>query len=168
MNFQFYVEKLLDSKTFQEFTKQNKEAYPCSAFFVIDLEGKDNKQHFDYFLPKTKKLFSIKLENNSEIVAIETADQRIQEKISLKIDFDLKDMQDLIQKEMEKNKITNKIQKMLFSLQRIEGRDLLIGTVFITMMGILTVHIDINKKEMIFFEKKSFFDMIKVVKKKDE
>ncbi len=167
MNFQFYLEKLLDSKSFQEFAKESKEAYPCSAFFVIDLEGKDNKQHFDYFIPSTKKLFSFKLENNGEMVPIETADQRIPEKISLTANFDFEEMQKLILEEMQKKQITNKIQKMLFSLQRIEGKDLLIGTIFITMMGILNVQIDVNKKEILFFEKKSFFDMIKVVKKKD-
>ena len=60
MNFQFYLEKFFSNKHFQEFKEKNKKAFPCSCFFVIDKKGKDNKQHFDYFTPEDKKLFSFK------------------------------------------------------------------------------------------------------------
>ena len=43
----------------KDFIKEFPEAYPCSGFFVIDMESKDNKNHFDFFVPKDKKIFSI-------------------------------------------------------------------------------------------------------------
>lgn len=166
MNFQFYLEKLKDSKNYKEFIKQNPKAYPCSCFFVIDLEGKDNKQHFDYFISSTKKMFSFKLEENISKVPVEMIDNKTPNKISLNYNFDFEEMQKLIQTKMQEENIKNKIQKMLFSLQKVKGKDVLAGTIFISMMGILQVHIDIIKKKIILFEKKSFFDMLKVAGKK--
>ena len=52
MNIQFYLEKLLNFETFQEFSKKNPEDYLCSGFFIIDKESKDDKAHLDYYLPK--------------------------------------------------------------------------------------------------------------------
>lgn len=167
MNFQFYLEKLLSSRSFQEFIKENKEAYPCSVFFVIDLEGKDNKQHFDYFIPSEKKMFSFKLESGGEKAPVEMIDERTPEKLSLNYNFDFKDIEKIILEEMEKREIKNKIQKMLFSLQKVDNKDLLIGTIFISMMGILSIHIDAIEKKIILFEKKSFLDMLKITKKGD-
>lgn len=165
MNFQFYLEKLFDSKEFQEFIKENKDAYPCSGFFVIDKEGKDNKQHFDYFIPSTKKIFSFKLESGGEKVPVEILEKFVPTKISLNYNFDFKDIEEKIEEKMKEEGIKNKLQKMLFSLQKVKGKELLIGTVFISMMGMLKVHIEISTMKIIEFEKKSFFDIVKVGKK---
>jgi len=167
MNFKFYLEKLFASEDFQKFIKENKEAYPCSGFFVIDLGGNDNKQHFDYFIPSTKEMFSFKLEDKGKKVPIEISEGEPPEKLSLNQDFDFKEIENLILKEMEKRKIKNKIQKIFLSLQKTKGRNLLIGTVFISMMGLLSVQIELPQKEIILFEKKSFFDMMKINKKGD-
>ena len=43
----------------------------------------------------------------------------------------------------------------------------LIGTVFISGLGIIKVNIDIKDKKIIEFEKKSFFDMVNVLRRKD-
>jgi len=166
MNFKFYLEKLKCSEIYKDFIKQNPKAYPCSCFFVIDFEGKDNKQHFDYFIPSTKKMFSFKLEAEGEKVPVEMIDNKIPNKISLNHDFDFEEIQKLILEKMLEENIKNKIQKMLFSLQRVDNKDLLIGTIFISMMGILQIHIDIIEKKITLFEKKSFFDMLKTTRKK--
>lgn len=168
MNFQFYLEKLFDSKDFQKFIKENKDAYPCSAFFVIDLEGKDNRQHFDYLVPSTKEMFSFKLESNGERVPIDLIDKKLPEKLPLNYNFDFKEIEKIIREEMEKREIKNKIQKMMFSLQKAENKNLIIGTIFISMMGLLNIQIDISQKKIILFDKKSFLDMMKIVKKKED
>src|SRR3989339_792789 len=118
MNFQFYLERLHNTKDFQKFLKENKKAYPCSAFFVINKENPNekNQQHFDYYIPSTNKMFSFKLEEDCQRTPI-------------------------------------------------EERDYFIGTVFISSMGIISLHIDIEEKKVILFEKRSFFDMIKIIKK---
>jgi len=67
---------------------------------------------------------------------------------------------------MQKENIKNEIQKILFSLQNIDEVNSLIGTIFISGMGIINFKIDLNKNEIIDFEKKSIFDVLKVIKGK--
>lgn len=166
MNLQFYLEKLHSSKQFKNFMKQNPDAFLCSGFFVIDLEGKDNKQHFDYFVPKEKKLFSFQMEEGTALVPIEMIDKRIPKKISAKHDFDFKEIEKLVEKKAMQEGITNKIQKMLFSLQKLNEKEMLVGTVFISILGMIKIQIDLSQMKIIQFEKKSFFDMMNVLKKK--
>lgn len=163
MNLQFYLEKLHNSYEFEKFMKENPKAYLCSGFIVIDKEGKDNKQHFDFFVSKEKKIFSFQLEEDYKKVEVERIDDKTPEEISPDCDFDY--IEKLITGEMFEKKINNKIQKILLSLQKLNGKDFLVGTVFISGLGILKVNIDIAEKKIIDFEKKSFFDMMKIVKK---
>jgi len=168
MNLQFYFEKLYDSENFQEFKKENPSAYLCSGFFVLDKEGNDNKQHFDFFIPEDKKIFSFQIEKGIEKVPIEMVDEKIPSKVSDNVDFDFLEIEKMIESRMFDEKIKNKIQKVLLSLQNIEGKNFLVGTVFISGLGLLKVNIDIDEKKIIDFEKKSFFDMLKVKKKGDD
>ena len=92
--------------------------------------------------------------------------KEVLEEISLKHDFYFKEIEDLIVKEMEANKVKNDIQKILFSMQRVKGKDYLIGTIFIPMLGMIKVNIDIAEKKITDFEKRSFLDMMKIFKKK--
>ena len=168
MNFQFYIEKLHDSDSFKKFIKENPDAFLCSCFFVIDLEGNQEKQHFDFFIPKDKKVFSFQLEKLCELVPVEVFDDKSLNKISFDHDFEFKNIEDLIVSKMRQAGIKNKIQKMLFSLQNKNGKDFLIGTVFISMMGMLKVIIDLDSMRITEFEKKSFLDIMKVSRKKKD
>ena len=213
MNFQFYLEKLLESKDFKKFMKENKNAFLCSGFFAIDREKSDNQQHFDFYVPgvcpparpklsspdgfainkekvndKIKssldinnskkfrsngmndqhdKIFSFQLEKEIKKVALERFDEKVPEKVSADFDFDFEEIEQMILERMSKEGIKNKLQKILLSLQRINGKNLITGTVFISGLGMLKVNIDPVQKEIIDFEKKSFFDMVKIVKKGD-
>jgi len=51
-------------------------------------------------------------------------------------------------------------------LQKLDGRDVLVGTAFISALGMLKIEIDIKDKKITDFEKKSFMDMMKIIKKK--
>jgi hypothetical protein len=166
MNFQFYFEKLMDSKDFGQFVKDNKDAFLCSAFFIVDKKGTENKQNIDYFVPSVKKMFSFKIDSKVEMIPVEEyGDNFKPEKIADNINFDFTEIENMIQERMDKEKIKNKIEKLLFSLMAKDKKNYLIGTIFISSLGILKVRIDLDKKEILDFEKKSFFDMIKVVKK---
>ena len=167
MNMQFYEEKLSSSREFKDFIKENKDAYLCSGFFVVDKDGKDNKQHLDYYLPKEKKMISFQMEEGIKKVFVDMFDDKVPKKIS-KSEFDFDDMEEMIQRRMQEQNIKNKIQKIIFSLQNLDGKDFLICTVFISMLGILKVNIDLSNKKITEFEKKSFFDIMKVTKKKKD
>ena len=168
MNFQFYVEKLKNSISFKEFMQENKDAFPASGFFIMefsDSKHPDNKQHFDYYIPSKNKMFSFKLEDNCAMVPVEIVDNTAFNPISLNHGFDFNEVANIVAREMQKRDIKNKIQKILLSLQNKNGKDYLVGTVFISNFGLLKINIDLKDMSVIHFEKKSFFDMLKITGK---
>ncbi|MBU0959041.1 MAG: hypothetical protein KKB31_03800 [Nanoarchaeota archaeon] len=181
MNFQFYVEKLKGSSEYEEFMKNNKGAIPVSGFLVMDKQGaeplvtssklgqskekSDNQQHFDFFVPEEKKMFSLKLEKGCELSSIDIFGESPPKEIDLDMDFDFNEVEDLILSRMEKEGVKNKIQKLLFSLQKKDGKHYLIGTIFISSLGLLKVSVDVEDMKIEDFEKKSFFDIVKIKKK---
>lgn len=166
MNFQFYLEKLLKSKEFQKFEKENKDAFLCSGFFIIDKKEGGNSQNLDYFVHSSKKMFSFKLNEDVELVPVENYGEDIEfEKLSDNLNFDFEEIERIIEGKMFDEKIKNKIEKMLLSLQSLKGRNYILGTIFISGLGLIKIKIDLESKEVSDFEKKSFFDMMRIVKK---
>ena len=168
MNLQFYLEKLHSSEVFKEFMKENPTAFLCSGFFIFDLESEtpENKYNLDFYSPSKKKVFSFQLEKEVKFSPVDRQDEAIPERISMNENFDLDKIKEMIEREMEWKKINNKIQKMLLSLQSKEGKDFLLGTVFISGFGLVKVTIDLKEKRITDFEKKSFFDMLNIMRKK--
>ena len=165
MRFQFYLEKLRASKTFKEFIKKNPSAFLCSCFFSIDFVEKDNKIHFDYYVPKSKQMFGFQLEKDCEKMPLEMREGYSPEKVSEKIDFELKDIEKILIDRMKEDKLKEKVQKIFLSLQRTNKKEVLIGTIFISAMGMIIVEMDFESKKIISFTKKSFLDFFKILKK---
>ena len=161
MNLKFYLEKLHASEEFNKFIEKNPDAFLCSGFFVIDKIENDGKQHLDYYVPSIKKTLSFQLENEIKLVPIEMIDEKVPAKILFDYDFDFEKIEQIILNEMIYKGIKNKLQKILLSLQNSEGKNVLVGTVFISAMGLLKVRISIPEMKIIEFEKKSFFDILK-------
>lgn len=160
------------SEDFQKFKKENPEAYLCSGFFSIDKEkNNEHEQHLDYYVPELDKIFSFKLlnEGKTEMIPVESyneAENKIKpNKLDDNYDFDFNYIEKLVEGEMFEQKINKKILKYLFSMQNYEGKDYLIGTVFISGLGLLKCKVDLQEKKVTEFEKKNFFDMMKIVKK---
>jgi hypothetical protein len=65
---------------------------------------------------------------------------------------------------MKKEGIEDKIKKLLVVLQNKDGKDYFICTIFISKMGLINCVMDIAKKEITDFKKKSLMDMIRRVK----
>lgn len=168
MNFQFYFEKLIESEEFKKFMKENRDAFLCSGFFIVDKKDKENKQNIDYFVPSLNKMFSFKINDEIDLIPIENFGESFKpEKIPDNVNFDFIEIEDMVQDRMEKEKIKNKVEKLLLSLQAKEGKNYILGTIFISGLGILKVRIDLDEKKIVDFEKRSFFDMMKVMKKGD-
>ncbi len=167
MNSQFLLEKLKSSEEFKNFKKENPSAYLCSGFFVIDIENKEpkNQYHLDFFVPENKKTFCFELEEGIKLVPLERYEQ-VLEKVSLNYGFDFEEIEKIISREMEFKKINNKIQKIIFSLQNVKGKDMLLGTIFVSGFGMVKANIDLKEKIVTDFEKKSFFDMMNIIRKK--
>jgi phenylalanyl-tRNA synthetase beta subunit len=109
-------------------------------------------------------MYSFQVSGQVEFVNVENFDKRPFEKLSMNYTFDLEVIEKIIQKKIEEEKIKGSIKKLLFSLQKLEGKDYLVGTVFLSNMGLIKVSIEIPENKITSFEKKSFFDMLKVVK----
>ncbi len=173
MNFQFYMEKLLNSKEFLKFKKENPTVFMCSGFFAIDkksIESKENQQNIDFYLPELNKMFSVKLNQNPlEIIPVENfgfSDKSKIEKISDNIDFNFEELEKIIEEKMHEEKINKKVEKLLWSLQKHNGKEFLLGTIFISNLGMIKASYNLQEKKLIDFQKKSFLDFIKVIKKK--
>ena len=163
MNFQFYLEKLYSSAIFKNFMKENPKAYLCSGFFTIDKEGKDNQIHVDFYIPDSKKMFSFRLEKAIKKIPIEAITKKIPLEIKHGFDFNFEDVEEMIVNEIKKQEIKSKLQKIIFSLQNIKGKNFLVCTVFTSLFGLIKVHIDLKEEKIVLFEKKSFFDLMKRV-----
>ena len=185
MNIQFFLEKLKGSEEFKNFKKENPKAYLTSCFITLDIEGKEknNQYHLDFFVPakndKKEELgtwWSFKLEKGIELEQLQKMDMTGVEipdfiknpsKITAKSTIEFDEIQRLVQEEMDKKDITNKIQKILMVLQKQSDSDSVekyVCTVFISGLGLLKVIIeDANDGggKVVFFEKKSFFDMMR-------
>lgn len=171
MKFQFYYEKLLDSTEYQNFKREHPGAYPCSGFFVIDREsdGKNDVVSFDFWLPQYKKMYSFKVNNHPiEFINVENFDTRDYEELGMNYTFDLHEVEAEIMRRVEAENIKGKVQKLLFSLQKLNGIDYLVITVFMNNMTMLKVTYDIAEEEIDTFEKKSFLDMLKITSKKKD
>lgn len=166
MNLQFYIEKLEHSKEYKDFMKKYKDAYFYSGFFSVDKEGKDNQAHLDFFIPSSEEVFSFRVDGDIALSPITIYDEKVPEKISDKLDVDFDFHEKLILKEVENQKIKNKIQKFLFSLQRLEDKNYMIVTCFLSSFGLVKLHVCLEDNKISDFEKKSIFDMVSVFKKK--
>ena len=166
MNLQFYIEKLEDSKVYKDFIKKNKAAYFYSGFFSMDKQGKDSQVHLDFFIPKSEGVFSFRVDGEEIVLSpITIYDEKVPEKISNKLDIDFDFYEKLILKEIKNQKIKNKIQKILFSLQKLDKKNHLIVTCFLSHFGLVKLHVCLEDNKISHFEKKSIFDMVSVFKK---
>ena len=165
MNSHFLFEKLENSDEYKKFKEENPQSYLCSGFFIIDLgESPENKYHFDFYVPEKKQTFSFELEGGIKLISLERDDGKILKEVLMNKPFDFEEIKEILLNEMAERKITNKIQKMIFSLQNNEDKDVLFGTVFISGLGLIRVNIDVFENKITDFEKSSLFDMVKVVK----
>ena len=166
MNIQFYLEKLKESQEFDRFLKENPSAFLCGGFFILDKKNTlQDQQNLDFFIPVKKEMISFNLKN-FEKNKIELVNKEIEPiKIPEEIDFDFKEIENLLEKKINEQKIKNKAEKFLFSLQRKNNENFLIGTIFLDKLSLIKFQINLSKKEITDFEKKSFFDLIKFIKK---
>lgn len=166
MNFKYYLRRLQESGDYRKYMQENPQAYMCSGFFTIDKEGSDNKQHLDFFSPGKDKITSFQMEQEGKATTIDVLDKKIPPQLSIDYDIDFEEIENVVYNKMREHGINNRIQKFIFSLQSVEGKDYLAGTVFITLFGLIKINVEAKTGKIADFEKKSFFDLVSVFKNK--
>lgn len=166
MNFSSTLEQIEDSKEFKEFKKKNEDAYLCAGFFVLDFEQKTFQQQLDYSL-KSGKIFTFSLDENKvqvkEAETIEGKQQKLPE-LSKEVKVDLEEAGKIVKKEMEKEGIQNRINKIIAILQKHEEKQIWNLTCMMEGFSILQVHINTETRDILKFEKRSLFEFVKRVK----
>lgn len=164
MNLEFFREKLESSEVYKKFIEENPEAYLCSAFFIVDFSGEEkNQYHLDFYDSSKEKWFSFSVDEEIKEIPVNKISEESSKPFKLVGDSNLNfdEVKILIQDKMSQEGIKPVLKKLIMVIQNIDGRDYFVITAFISMLGLLKVHIDCKDKKITLFEKKNFFEMLK-------
>jgi hypothetical protein len=90
----------------------------------------------------------------------ETADKKKILEIDEKIKIDLNDVQKIAEKEIEKNKIASKLNKIIAILQMHDEKQIWNVTCIFSSLAMLRLHIDAFSGKILKSEKASMFDFV--------
>jgi hypothetical protein len=166
MKFEHYVKRATDHQDFKKFSEKHKKAYLSAGFFVLDYETNKNIHQIDFFTPGSNKIFTYKLEENSmqESKIPSNIKMKKPEKIDGDVKIDLDALKGIVHDEMLNRTITQEIKKIIAVLQQEQGKKVWKLNCITGDMGIIKVHIDDSRGNILEFEKSSLFDLIKKIK----
>lgn len=168
--------KIEKSKAFNDFKKnpESKEAFFCAGFFILNFKNNISEYSLDF--RNDKNIFTFKIpanEKKDEEVTMLKEDliqasrplEKIEEKeAKSKFKVDIEDIQKIIQKEMEKAKVTNSLNEIIAVLQIMDGKLLWNLTCMCEGFTILSSQINPKTGELIKFDKKNLMDFVSVKK----
>lgn len=166
-----YVTKVKKSNDFKKFIKENPKAYLCSLFFVRDFSGNHNETFIDFYSPKIKKIISFKADGKVQKIPIhkkaETLEHKkfVPKKLGKKMKLDIDILKQIILDEMHNRNFTDEIKKILVVLQNHDDRDIWNCTCFLNSLALLYCHVEDMSESVLFMERQSFFDIMKILKK---
>lgn len=162
MNFIEAFKKLEASKEFKDFKKKNPEAYLCAGFFILDVEANQNVQQIDFQCDD--KIATFSLADTITMKMEETADKKKLLSIKPEIKADLDEVQKIVKKETEKNKITSKMNKIIAVLQAHEDKQIWNVTCIFSSFAILRLHMDSFTGKVLKSENANMFDFVQKAK----
>ncbi|MEK6884655.1 MAG: hypothetical protein AABY22_33790 [Nanoarchaeota archaeon] len=171
MKFQDFLGKVKESEDYSKYINQNKGAYLCAGFFVLDYQGGKNQSSVDFYNPTDKKMTTFRFEDKVTAVPLDVSPEMIDKNlIPEKVDgepiLDLEDLKGIILDEMHNRGMTYEIQKIIVVLQHIDDRLIWNCTALLSGLVMLRTHVEDASKSVILMEKNSFFDFIKPVQPK--
>jgi hypothetical protein len=159
MKFEKYLKKLKESEKFKDFKKENPESYLAAGFFVLDFEGED-KHQIDYVFKNKIATFDL----DEEELKIEDRRGKKLDKLTEDINIDLEELQEIVKEEMEKNKITDKLRKIIAVIYTSENKPIWNLQCIVGNLGFLNIRINDKDKSVIKFGKHSLMDIMKFKK----
>jgi len=159
MGFKETLSELKKSSEFKEFRKENPDAYLCAAFFVINEKIEQRQIHF--WLKEAKIATFIFNEDKTITLKKEEPLKRdIMQKLDEKINFDIEDIQRLIEKEIKKDKQDVQISKIIAILQVLDDKQIWNITSLLSGLSMLRIHINMDGK-ILEKTKGSVFDIVR-------
>lgn len=158
MNFTEALKKLEESKEFKDFKKKNPSAYLCAGFFILDFESQQNVQQIDFQCDE--KIATFSLADKITLKMEETTDKKKMPEIKPEIKIDLDDMQEIAGKEIQKQKIVSKLNKIIAILQMHDEKQIWNITCIFSSLAMLRLHIDCMTGKILKSEKASMFDFV--------
>lgn len=167
-NLKIQVEK---SDEFKKFRKENPKAILYSAFFMLKQTCGNlivENQQLDYWLGKEKVATFFFDENESvkskvdEVEPMKEGEKRdIQELDEKEVKLDVDDLQKIIKKELEKNKVDmNELSKTIAILQKIKGK-IIWNITCVSGLSLYRIHVDEDGK-VLESKKESILSMMKI------
>jgi len=158
MNLFEVMRRVEDSKVFKRFKKENPGAYFCAAFFIMDLETKEDKRQLDYYVSSTDVMtFSI-VNDKVEAAKAELPKKEKIPAIGMQaVKLDEEKAIDLAKKESEIGEFT----KVIAVLQNLEGKDIW-NLSCIKGLQMMRYHVLASDGKVIKKEKINLMDMMKI------
>lgn len=161
---QCLVNRLEKSEIFHKFKAENPNAFSCIGFFILNYKSKIMDYSLDF--RDEKQLFSFKIPEKEEDKITLVVDNIIEhqkaiEEISFDVQIDLEDLKEIVEKALLENQVKNKLEDIIAVLQKIDGKRMWNLTCMCEGFTIVSMHIDSEKGNVLKFEKKSLFDLVK-------
>ncbi len=167
LSFKSTLEKIEQSRAFENFKKQHENVELCAGFFVLDKESskgeEKNQIQLDYLVDDDIYTFIL----NDEITIkkaeqIQGQKQKIQKLNLDNIKIDLQDIEKIIGEEFEKRNVNKKITKIIAIIQKPQNMEEIWNlTCMVQGMEIIRIHLDAGSGIIKKFEKVNMFDFIK-------
>jgi len=159
INFHKALAKLKESKEFAKFKEENKDAYLCSAFFILDYETKVNTQQLDFFLPKENKicLFNVDNKITHKIDDIFEEKKKKLEELDHHVMIEIKDIEEIVKNEWK----DKKIKKIFAVLQKKDNKQRWNLTCIVEGAVLLKIQIDSENGKILEKEERNLMDFIK-------
>ena len=163
MNFSQLLKKIESSQEFKDFKTNHPSVQLIAGFFIIDLIDTNNQQSLDYSIDD--EIFTFSIDDNRIIIKedklIEDPKFKKLTPINKDIKIDTDQLLDIVIKETQKNKINNKLQKIIAVLQKLDNQQVWNLTCMLDGLLILNIIIDSQTELITKFERHSMMDFIK-------
>lgn len=157
MNFKEAISKLKKSKEFVKFKKEHKDAYLCTAFFIIDFEGNQNTAQINFQFDD-EKIGAFVIDGDIKLRIEDLLVKKKLDRIKEDTKIDIEDVVRIAKKQITREGVKSKASKIIAILGSEEKRQMWNVTCFFESFYLLNMHIDIASGKILKSEKKSLSD----------
>jgi hypothetical protein len=157
MDFKESISKLKKSEEYKKFRSENKSAYLCTGFFIVDFGGKQNTAQINFQIDEGK-VAAFSVGDNVTLKIEELMVKKKIPKLKEEIKSDVEEVVLEVKKEIKKNDVGGKISKIMMVLGTENDSTIWNATCFLEAMQILNIRIDAISGKVVKFQKMSIKD----------